>query len=300
MARSNVLETAYRIRRQLTSSFRPVQLQLLADIASGDTTVQFTSALPAGLQVGSTLGVDLELCRVLTVDTDNNQVTVLRGYMDSTPAAHTAGALVDVDARFPLLDIVEAMRTEIMSWGPQLFYVDSDTFAVPTTAQSYELPVAWADMLGVVSVLQSDDLGDNTSWPRIDCKLVRGTAAGFDGAPTSGILLRFTESIRTGSVYVVAALPYDLLELDVTLDFIDDYHLSPGMVELVELGAKKRLVTDGQYERIERQPLEPQRFGENTLLQTIAGMIQMFDASYRLRKQQEINKLRRLYPLRMT
>lgn len=300
MARSNVLETAYRIRRQLTSSFRPTQVQLLADIASGDTTIQFTSELPSNLKVGSTLGVDLELCRVLTVDTTNNQVTVLRGYLDSSPAAHTAGALVDVDARFPLLDIVEAMRTEIMSWGPQLFYVDSGTLAVATTASTLELPAAWADMIGVVNLLQSDDLGDNTSWPRVGAKLVRGDAATFDGATTSGLLLRFTESIRTGSVYVTVAMPYDLLELDTTLDLITDYHLTPGLVEVVELGAKKRLVTDGQYERIERQPLEAQRFGENTLLQTIAGMIQMFDASYRQRKQQEINKLRRLYPLRMT
>jgi len=300
MARSNVLETAYRIRRQLTSSFRPEQLLLLADIAAGDTTVQFTSSIPANLREGSALGIDLELMRVLSVDTANNQCTVLRGYLDSTAAAHTANSLVDINARFPLIDILEAMRAEIMSWGPQLYYPLSDTFTVPLTGETYELPLAWADAIGIVDVRQSDTSGDVTSWPRLPHKLIRGDAASFDAAPTSGLLLRFTEAVRSGQVYVTVGMPYDLLELDTTLDFITDYKLQAGMIEVVELGAKRRLVTDGQYERIERQPLEPQRFGENTLLQTIAGMIQMLDAQYRVRKQQEVNKLRRLYPLRMT
>lgn len=299
MARSNVLETAQRIRRQLTSSFRPEQLVLLADITAGDTTVQFTSALPNNLREGSVLGIDLELLFVLTVNTANNSCTVVRGYLDSTAAAHTANTLVDINARFPLIDIVEAMRTEVMSWGPQLFYVLSDTLTVALGTETYELPVAWADTIGVVNLLQSDTSGDVTAWPRLPAKLIRGDAA-FDAAPTSGMLLRFTEPVRSGQIYITVAMPYDLLELDTTLDLITDYKLTPGLVEVVELGAKRRLVVDGQYERIERQPLEPQRFGENTLLQTIAQMIQMFDAQYRVRKQQEINKLRRLYPLRMT
>lgn len=299
MARSNVLETAQRIRRQLTSSFRPEQLVLLADITAGDTTVQFTSTLPNNLREGSVLGIDLELLFVLTVNTANNSCTVVRGYLDSTAAAHTANTLVDINARFPLIDIVEAMRTEVMSWGPQLFYVLSDTLTVALGTETYELPVAWADTIGVVNLLQSDTSGDVTAWPRLPAKLIRGDAA-FDAAPTSGMLLRFTEPVRSGQIYITVAMPYDLLELDTTLDLITDYKLTPGLVEVVELGAKRRLVVDGQYERIERQPLEPQRFGENTLLQTIAQMIQMFEAQYRVRKQQEINKLRRLYPLRMT
>lgn len=302
MARTSVLETAQRIRRQLVSSSRPQQLSLGAALDASETTVLFVETMPNGLVAGSTLGIDTELMRVMSVNTSTNSVVVMRGYLDTDPMTHALGTLVDVDPRFSLTDIVEAMRTELLSWGPAMYYPLSDTFTVSLSASVLELPLAWQDMIGVLELLQSDGspLVGDTTWPRVGAKLIRGELGSFDGAPTSGLLLRFTEPIRNGQVYCTVGMPYDTQVFDTTKDLVTDLHLTEGMVELVELGAKKRVIMDGEYERVARQPLEPQRFGENTMLQSVTSMFQMFEAQYRNRKTQEINKLRRLYPLRIT
>lgn len=303
MTSMNVLETAKRIRRQLVSSARYEQLLLAASIGTSDTTLQFAGALPNGLTVGSVLGADLELMYVTAVDRTAVQATVIRGYEDTDPAAHASGILVDVNARFRLFDIVEAMRAEIDSWSQELYWLDADTLSVSTSALTYELPAAWATCYGIVDVRQSDGSDTEaaaTTWPRMGAKLIRGVGATFDGAPTSGLLLRFTEGIRRGAIYVLVAMPYTTAgSLSPTADLVTDLHLTTGLVEVVEIGAKKRLIVDGNYEELARQPLEPQRFGEATMVSTITSMVQLFEAQYIRRKQAEVNRLRRYWPLRM-
>ena len=121
MARTDVLTTARRIRRQLGSQHRQEVLVLASAITDSDTTLNFTTDLPLGLAVGQMLCVDFEALYVQSINTTTNAVTVIRGYLDTEAAAHAAASMVEMAPRFSLPDIYDAMQSEVQSWAPALF-----------------------------------------------------------------------------------------------------------------------------------------------------------------------------------
>lgn len=297
MARTNVLTTAKRIRRHLRTGYRNEQTTLSGAIDAAQTTLVFTD-WQKSIQPGVTLGIDTELVRVITANQTTLAVTVIRGYLDSDAAAHANLALVDIAPRFSLLDVVDAMQSEIAGWGQQLYYVTDQTLTVATSANTLELPAAWTDMLGVISVLQSDG-ASNTAWPSIPAKLIRGTPTGFNGASTSGVLLRFTEAIRTGSLHLVVALAFDPTILaDPTKDLITDAHLTPGLVDVLELGAQRRVVAQDSDNRGSRAAQDEPRRSEETPVGA-ANPVNAFQYSiYTKRRAEEAARLHRRYPIR--
>lgn len=299
MARTDVLTTAKRIRRQLRSQHRLDQLQLFASVTSVASQLQFSTSLPNNVRAGTVLGIDLELMRVLSVDTANNQVYVIRGYLDSTAATHDAGALIDINPRFSLLDIVDAMIGELASWTPELYQVASDTFSVDLAAQTLEMPAEWATMIGVCEVLQSETGTEVTVWPRIGSKFIRGDAATFTGATTSGHLLRFTEAIRTGGIYVTVALPFDPELITDSADLVDDVGLTGSLLDVLELGVRRRVLMDAENNRASRQAQDEVRRAEEVPMGATIQAQQLVTAIYLRRRGEEARRLKRAYPIRM-
>jgi hypothetical protein len=130
-------------------------------------------------------------------------------------------------------------------------------------------------------------------------KLIRGTPTGFNGASTSGALLRFTEPIRTGSVHVVAAMAFDPLVLaDTTKDLLADGHMTPGIVDVLELGTQRRLVTQDTDDRSSRAAQDEPRRSEETPPGSTNPVNQFQFGIYTRRKAEEVARLRRRYPIR--
>lgn len=299
MARTNVLTTAKRIRRHLRTGYRNEQTTLNGAIDAVQTAMQFTD-WHKSIQPGVTLGIDTELIRVVTANPTTLGVTVIRGYLDSDAASHATLALVDIAPRFSLLDVVDAMQSEVAGWGQQLYYVADQTLAVATSASTLELPVAWTDMLGVISVLQNEGT-TNAVWPSLGTKLIRGTATGFSGAPLSGALLRFIEPIRTGSLHVVVALAFDPTVLaDTTKDLVTDAHLSPGLIDVLELGTQRRVVAQDSDNRGSRSAQDEPRRAEETPPGSMTPVAQFQYGLYTKRRSEEVARLRRRFPIRMT
>lgn len=300
MARTTIGNVIERTRRQLASSLRyevNVLGAALADSAT-DTTVQLTYALSAGLREGAVLSVGREDLRVLSVDRNAQQATVIRGWQDSDPAAHTSGVEVWVNPRFSQVDIAEALADEILSWGRDLYRVADGTFAIADSVETFELPVGWSSAWGIIDVTRNWTAEDSSAWPRIPAKLLRGSA--FDGATTSGLLLRFTDKVLAGKVHITVALPFDLNDLSDPSDLVADVGLQPSMLDVLTLGMKQRLVGDAEHSRHSRMTQdEPRRAEEvppNAALQDSAQTY----VAYARRKGEEANRLRAMYPLRMT
>lgn len=300
MARTNVLTTAKRIRRQAIAGFRHQQVVLQTTLDSDDTTVVLTTTPPNSLAAGAMIGIDIELMLVVSVNTVNNTAVVIRGYMDSEAAAHTAGAMIDINPRWSLLDIVDAMRAEIAVWSPRLYQPQADTLTADTSSPMLELPSKWAAMVGVLSCVQSDTTDDYTLWPQISYKLIRGTRQTFDGATASGIFLRFTEPVKFGSIYMAVAMPFDPEELPVTGDLTDDYGLTDGQIDLLELGVKRRLVQDEHIGKQQRHAQDDSRRAEETPIGSLVPLGQLQLAQYTRRFNDEVARLHRSYPIRVT
>lgn len=299
MARDSSLTTARRIRRQLSSQQRMEVAQLSVGIAAGDSTLMLATTPPAALRAGTLLCIDLELLWVTNVNTSTNVISVLRGYLDSDAADHTVGALIEIAPRFTMLDIVDAMVNELAAWGPGLYRTVDDTFTVDTTAETLELPLAWSGLYGVCQVRQSSVGTTNTVWPELPARLIRGTATGFDGAPTSGVMLRFLEPIRSGSVHVVAALPFDVSALTTDVDLLDTVGMHESQLDVLELGVRRRLLLQGDNDLGARQAQDDSRLAEENPVGGMLSIHQLQLALYSRRRTEEANRLARLYPLRM-
>lgn len=305
MARTEVGEVVERVRRQLASSLRYEINVLTPAMNATETTVQFTYALSAGLREGSVISIDRELMRVLSVDRNAKTATVIRGWQDSEAATHTAGTEVWIDPRFTRFDIAEALIDEVNSWGRELYRVADDTLSIVQDADTLELPAAWAGAWGVVDVLRNWTEDDSTAWPRIGVKLIRGTSTTggtyeFEGAPTSGLLLRFTDRVFTGKLHVTVALPFTLDTLDDSTDLVTDVGLQASMLDVLALGMKYRLMSDAEHSRSSRMTQdEPRRADEVPVGAALQSAGSMFSV-YLRRKSEEANKLRTRYPIRMT
>ncbi len=299
MARTSVASTIDRIRRRLRSGERTEGNSLATTISSSATTaVVLTSDLSDALEIGSEISIGSEIMLVTALNAGTKTLTVVRGWLDSEPENHTAGDLVYIDPRFHGFDILEAMRSELDSWGPQLYRVLGDTLAVAAGAESHELPATMADLYGLIDVRVSPPTGSSsTSWPIAEYHLQRGSTA-WDGATTSGHRIRFYNGFGTGSVFVQAAVPFDPDEMVVTADLVADVGLSRGLVELLELGTKLRLIGDDAEDEASRASQNQSRMDEDGP-PTIQGR-QFTAEMYRRRKNEEITRLLHKYPIRMT
>lgn len=307
MARSQVGETAQRIRRQLASSFRYEVARhsgtLAADAAA--TTVSFAESLAPSVQPGAVLSHQGEDMRVVSVDRVARTATVLRAWQDSTLTAIADGAELMINARFTLNAIVEAMRDEVNSWGPDLYKAHGAAVVTTAGADTVELPAAFAEALHVIEVRRQASavtIGNetSTSWPVIPVRVQRAPLGAWTAAPTSGVLLRFVEPNPNTSIFVLAALPITLDDAAWTDDLIDDHGLERGMIEVLDLGVKWRLLVDAESDVSSRSSQDDPRRNAETPPGQAVTLSTAVRRLYTRRRAEEAGKLRGKYPVRMS
>lgn len=296
MARTTVENTLQRVRRQLNSGYRYESNYLADAIDDSQTTFSLALTMPAGLQVGAVIYVDVEAMRVTAIAPASQTVTVVRGIFDSEPAAHNDNSEVVVNPRFSPLDIVDAMLEEIQSYGPQLYRVDAEEFAIAEVQDTLTLPLTWNDCFGVIDVRRKWTDTDVTAWPRIPTRFQRGDS---NWSTTSGAsLLRFIDTVQSGTVYVQVARPFVTTGFALTTDLVTDCLLPESMLDVVAMGTKMRLLVDNENGRTARVAQDEPRRAEETPVGATVGPLQLNNALYRNRKQEEINKLRAMWPVR--
>ena len=94
------------------------------------TTLEFAGALLTqeeedAMDAGTIIECDTELMRCVSLDTVNNQVTVVRGVRGTTAAAHTAGALIKIAPPFPRQVVFDAVKELIIGASVFIFSEDS-------------------------------------------------------------------------------------------------------------------------------------------------------------------------------
>lgn len=301
MARTGVLETVQRIRRQLKSAGRNEVARLDAAIDASQDTLVFEWA-PQSVRAGDVLNIDLELMRVISYNSGTRTATVVRGWLDSTAATHVDASEVLINARFTNIDAFDAMIDELASWGPQLYRVEAEEFTIDAGYESLELPAAWAGMYGLVRVHRKWEQywQDTETWPEVPVRVVRSTTDWADGAPNSGILVRFLDPVADGKLMILAALPWSTATFAIGNDLVTDIGLSESLIDVLTMGVKIRLAHDGEWGRMARNAQDEPRRTEETPMGAAVQPLQFAVAMYRNRKQEEINKLRTLHPIRIS
>lgn len=299
--------TAERIYRQLQSSHRGEINALAGTLDIDDQTFTLTYDFNQSIRVGTVLTIGYERMRVMGFVDTSKTVTVIRGWMDSDAATHAAGDIAWLDSRFSPFDVLEAMRSELAGWGPQLYRVLYTDFTISDGAETSILPDSWANIYGIIGAWAKPDGGfvsgddvTSTSWPTIGTRLVRG-GLGFPGATTSGLLLRYVPYggyTTSGAIRVKAAIAFDP-DFATDDDLLTDAGLTAGQVDVLEMGVKVRLLMDGQNSRTARDVQDEPRRAEENPVGSAVQPNQAVYAMYRYRKQEEINKLVAQNPIRV-
>lgn len=301
MSRHTVANVIERCRRQLASSLRNEVNALGSNLNSTATTLTMAYDVQNSISPGAILSINKELLRVVAVNVAAKEVTVIRGWQDSEAAAHVANDEILVNPRFTRFDIYDALVDEISSWSPNLFWVSSYQWNVTEDQETVELPASLSDALGVIELRrQWSDETDNSSWPRLDYRVMRGFVGTWDAATTSGLLIRMIPNfgtMRAGKVMALVGRPFDVttVELQETNNLVTDFNLSPSMIDLLVLGIKVRLMIDDENGRSGRFTQDEPRRAEEVQAGAALTVGQTLRNNYQRRFGDEMRKLQDKY-----
>lgn len=302
MARDTVSTIIERVNRQLAATVRMEINVLGASLNATETTVTFTHPIPNSLRSGAVLSLNGELMRVITADELAQEAVVLRGWQDSTAAAHTAGTEVHINPRFTRFDILDALIEEIDTWAPDLFDVQYVEAATTEETNAVELAAAYAGALGVTTVRRNwTDDAESLVWPTISYTLQRGSTSVWSAASESGLIVRLTNNgvgrARTGSLLIGVAMPYDPSDITEATVLSTDKNITSSLLELIELGIKYRLLQDDEIGRSQRGAQDEPRRAEEVPPNTALTIGQVMQQRYERRRNAEVIRFRTLHPM---
>lgn len=208
------------------------------------TTLTLDMPLDA-IATGSYLTVDLEVMYVKSVDATSTTPTVIRGFLGSTAASHSAGAIVYVNPLFSKWQIWKALNVEIASLSGAdngLFAETAFTVTTQSVERTYDIPVLNSDLRQILEI-RYDAPGAENYWPVVPKRhfqVIRDVTT--DAANTSGMSIRIDDSFVPGRSLVVR-YQGDFTALSSTLSTnVTTTKLATTMYDLPPLGAAARLM----------------------------------------------------------
>lgn len=235
---------------------------LTAPITSSATTFTVDPDTVTNLSRGL-IEVDDEMILVKKFDRSNGTVTVMgdvngRGVEGSTPAAHSANALVTNNPQYPITRIKEALNDTINGVYPDLFVIGE--FEFPYVAARYEYPIP-SDVEDVYKVVVNT-IGPSAVWfPLTSWRFntVASTTAGQvkpTPTPTGKTIQLMRDRIVPGRNVRVTytkkptTLTNDSDPFEATTGFPERY------VDMITYGACWRLLPALEAARLQQQAIE--------------------------------------------
>ena len=281
-----------RVNRQLLSGTIEERNKLSATVDSDDTSFVMSYDL-AGLRAGTVFEIDSELVYVWEAVSGSKTLTVERGYMGTTAASHTVGAVVTLNPRFPKAQMLEALNQDIDDLSSPL----NGLFRVVSTSIDYNGSDRQTDLTGATSVIDLIDV--RLRYLDSDYPVIRATRLQRD-LPTadfpSGFAIVFDESVMAGSLRVRYKAPFSRVSA-LTDSLQSVANVSTTMEDILELGVMSRVLS---VREVKRNFIESQGDTRRSDEVGAGAMRDSFSNILRLRRDRiiaEAAKLARQYPL---
>ena len=281
-----------RVSRQLLSGTVEERNKLAATVDSDDTSFVMSYDL-AGLRAGSVFEVDSELIYVWEANTGNKTLVVERGHLGTTPAAHTSGAIVVLNPRFPKAQMLDALNQDIEDLSSPV----NGLFRVVTQDVTYNGSDRQVNLTRATNVI--DLLDVRLRYLADDFPVIRRVRLQRD-LPTadfaSGYALTFDESVMAGTLRVRYKAPFT--RVSATTDSLQSVAFVPtSMEDILEMGVMLRVLAPRE---IKRNFLESQGDTRRSDEVPPGAMRDSSTNIQRLRRERitaEAAKLARQYPL---
>ena len=281
-----------RVSRQLLSGTVEERNKLATTVDADDTTFVMSYDL-AGLRAGVVFEIDAELVYIWEATSGNKTLTVERGYMGTTPAAHTEGALVILNPRFPKAQLLDALNQDIDDLSSPL----NGLFRIISANVDYNGADRQIDLTGATSII--DLLDVRLRYLDSDYPVIRKTRLQRD-LPTSdfpsGYAIVFDESVMAGTLRVRYKAPFS--RVSALADSLQSVAFVPiTMEDILELGVMYRMLSTRE---VKRNFIESQGDTRRSDEVPPGAMRDSFSNILRLRRDRiiaEAAKLARQYPL---
>jgi hypothetical protein len=281
-----------RVNRQLLSGTIEERNKLATTVSSSDTSFVMSYDL-AGLRAGTAFEIDSELVYIWEAVSGSKTVTVERGYMGTTAVAHTAGAVVTLNPRFPKAQMLEALNQDIDDLSSPL----NGLFRIVSVDVDYNGSDRQTDLTGATSVLDLIDV--RLRYLDSDYPVIRMTRLQRDLPTTdfpSGFAIVFDESVMAGSLRVRYKAPFS--RVSTISDSIQSVaNIPTAMEDILELGVMSRVLS---VREVKRNFIESQGDTRRSDEVGAGAMRDSFSNILRLRRDRiiaEAAKLARQYPL---
>jgi len=108
-----------------------------SELSASDTVITFNGDLLTqeeedAMDAGTIIECETELMRCVSLDTVNNQVTVVRGVRGTTASTHADGSVVKISPPFPRKNVFDAVCDQIKNLYPTLFAVETKSITAKT------------------------------------------------------------------------------------------------------------------------------------------------------------------------
>lgn len=253
-----------RCYRRLLANQREQIVQPTGNVLIGDASITFAGPGADGIQPGSIIALDQEKLLVSSATPNNNNFNwaVIRGFQDSTPAAHTASSIGIVDPKFDRNDIGTAIcdaLNYLSSPVHGLFRPVTQNITYNPVARGYDMgafPVNFGDLLEITYDLP-DASHNFPTIKREHCKVRRGIS---NTKIPSGVALILDEGAYPGlNMNITVEGPFTL-PVNLTDDLVTLCGLPYTAIHIPAVCAEADLIVAREVKRdfIEEQP-DPKR-----------------------------------------
>lgn len=268
---------------------------LASSMDSSTTTASFVYELK-NIQEGARISVDLEDMFVFDVNDAAKTATVLRGDIGSAGAAHSAGAVVIVNARFTQQRVLAAINATLGSLSAEGLYQHKATnITYSASVSGYDL--GDSDAIDVWDV-RADTPGPEKDWPSVPFRWesLMPTSGTHSFASGIAVFPRWGESGRSLRVFYRAGFG-TLSSLSDNVETVTG--LWTEALDLLALGAAIQLVS-GQAVRRARPDVQgdtrrAEEVSVNDSLQSVRGLLALYEQRLRVEKA----RMSRMYPPRL-
>lgn len=291
---STVGQKVQEVRRVLLGTHRPEYNVLTSTITSTTDSLTVTHGATA-IARGSYLGIDNEVCYVWS--RSNQTVTVQRGMLGTTAAAHTAGALVEVDPRFPNGLILDEMKAEIASWPRAIYQVDSDDLSLGSGDTAVDFgPTGLIDILRIYRqpVSSTDD-----RWPDLAFSYKRNLPTADFSTGGAIFLDRSGSSSESFDITVVYSKKFTTSTFVDATDLQATVGLSESLEDALKYGTAWRLLAGREVKRTFTEGQGEPRNSDEVPPGHMASVAQQMRQLRNERLADEAKRLAGMHPWRM-
>lgn len=281
-----------RVSRQLLSGTVEERNKLATTVNSAATSIVMTYALNS-IRAGAVFEIDSELMYVWSVDTATLTATVERAYAGTTAAAHTSGAIVVYNPRFPQQQLLDVLNQDIDDLSSPL----NGLYRVITVDLSYNGSDRQINIPSASSIIDLIDV--RLRYLSDDFVALRGARLARD-LPTADFASTFAITLdqRTmaGTLRVRYRAPF--VRATTTADNLQTVSFLPvSMEDILEYGMMSRMLAPREVKRNFTESQGDTRRADEVPAGAVGGSVANILRLRRDRIIAEAAKLAKQYPL---